>query len=164
MRCLALLLPATFLLYYGCSKPKKTEPQLPPLTHTGANVVAFKANGKVCTATSPNGSFNLFTHPIYAVVYGDSNAVISASGYNPDFILTIGSKYRFVLGTYKIENTPYSQGALFQNFGTDSTHTGSITYTYYDRNIVAGTFAFDAVNANDSVVHITDGRFDIRMN
>jgi len=46
-------------------------------------------------------------------------------------------------------------------FKTDSLHKGAVAVTFYDTNILAGTFWFDAVNENGQVIHVTDGRFDI---
>jgi len=156
-----LLLPGFLLLYCGCGKPE-TVLQLPPLTHTGANIIAFEINGKVFISSGASGKLSQFGPGVYYEVYGDSNAVISGTADNPGFLISMGSKYKFALGTYKIDTTPFSQGAVYDEFKTDSAHGGYITYTYYDGNILAGTFALDVVNANDSVIHITDGRFDIQ--
>ena len=146
----------------GCKKQASTPLQLPPATHVGANILACKVNGQVVNSKGAAGKMSQFGDGVYYVVSGDSNAVVHAtSSGNLPFSLDIGSKYRFALGTYKIEHTPYSSGAGFNSFVTDSTHGGYITYTYYDGNILAGTFSFDAVNANDSVIHITEGVFDI---
>ncbi|MEJ7683715.1 MAG: hypothetical protein WKG06_38815 [Segetibacter sp.] len=46
----------------------------------------------------------------------------------------------------------------------DSLHTGQVIITKYDaaNKIAAGTFNFTAQNVdNDSIIHITDGRFDV---
>jgi hypothetical protein len=64
------------------------------------------------------------------------------------------------VGVYKISNDftyPYE---------TDSLHTGQVTITRYDaaNKIAAGTFYFTAQNVdNDSIVHITNGRFDVKL-
>ena len=126
-------------------------------------MLACKINGQVVISRGAGGKMSLFGPGVYYAVYGDSNAVIGASSADVfPFHLFMGSKYKFALGTYKIDTTPYSQGAQFDEFGTTGNYGGTITYTYYDGNILAGTFAFDAVSANDSVIHITEGRFDIQ--
>jgi hypothetical protein len=48
-------------------------------------------------------------------------------------------------------------------YHTDSTHTGTVTVTHYTKTFTSGTFAFDAINGDGDVVHITDGRFDIQF-
>ncbi|MBC7553599.1 MAG: hypothetical protein H7257_06430 [Taibaiella sp.] len=97
------------------------------------------------------------------MIYYDSIAVIQATSPDePYFNLRMGGIFKRSLGTFPITRTPFSKGAVFDTFTTNSIYGGSITYTYYDGNILAGTFAFDAVSANGSVVHITEGRFDIQ--
>ena len=167
----AMLIPGavcallTCMLTSGCKKQVSTAPQLPPATHVGADIVACKVNGQIIISKGAGGKFSQFDPGVMYGVSGgpyDSSAIIfaTASGNLP-FTLEVCSKYKFALGTYKIERTPYSSGAYFNSFVTDSVHGGYITYTYYDGNILAGTFYFDAVDANDSVIHVTEGVFDI---
>ncbi|MBC7554119.1 MAG: hypothetical protein H7257_09075 [Taibaiella sp.] len=146
----------------SCNKPVVAPLQLPPETHTGADILAFKANGKIYISKGAGGKLSQFNAGVSYGVY-DSNAIIIASSRDASpFYMDISSKFSHSLGTFKIEPTPFSQGATFDTFKTNNIYSGSITYTYYDGNILAGTFAFDAVSANDSVVHITEGRFDIQ--
>ena len=49
-------------------------------------------------------------------------------------------------------------------YWTDSIITGQLTITHFDqqKQIVSGTFYFDAVEATSGdTVHVTDGRFDM---
>ncbi|MDB5191788.1 MAG: hypothetical protein JWQ96_1351 [Segetibacter sp.] len=51
-------------------------------------------------------------------------------------------------------------------YQTDSIHSGKVTITKYDINnkIASGTFYFTAKNINnDSLVQITEGRFDVKL-
>ena len=160
------------MLMSDCTKKPSTNSNssLPPATHIGANVVACYVNGKVFKASMY--SSNLFVRGVdYSM--GDSFVVIFATVLDPHYNIEMGSKYQTILGTYAIEQTPIMHGAEYDDFTnstlptgnntflTDSTHTGTITYTYYDGNILAGTFQFDAVNGAGQIAHITDGRFDI---
>jgi len=49
-------------------------------------------------------------------------------------------------------------------FHTSQNYTGELKITHHDLEnlIVSGTFWFDAVNENANVVHVTEGRFDIK--
>ncbi len=63
------------------------------------------------------------------------------------------------VGVYMI-----SKNYSYPTYETDSLHTGQVTISKYDaaNKIAAGTFYFTAQNVeNDSIVHITDGRFDV---
>jgi len=53
----------------------------------------------------------------------------------------------------------------FEFYYTTSQVTGQITIDFYDepRRIVAGRFAFDAVDKNGDTVKIRQGRFDMAI-
>jgi hypothetical protein len=91
---------------------------------------------------------------------------------SPRYDIEISFRYNDTLGTYPIiDKYPYfgyfwdytkSVSPNDSNqFSPDNTHTGTVTVSYNDGNIIAGTFAFDAVNRKGKVVHVTEGRFDI---
>ena len=164
------------LLFSECRKPDAKDgsiPQLPPATRTGANMLACKINGKIFTAYGAGGKMSQSGYGVLFAIYQDSTTFISATSQYPTMHIIIGTKYNFILGTYQITQTPFINGGEFDDytngtlplgtnqFNTNSTYGGSVTYTYFDGNILAGTFAFDAVNINDSVIHVTEGRFDI---
>ena len=50
----------------------------------------------------------------------------------------------------------------------DSLNTSELNITFYDtiNHIISGTFVLDVINRDceDSIMHITDGRFDVRYN
>ncbi|MBC7554120.1 MAG: hypothetical protein H7257_09080, partial [Taibaiella sp.] len=65
------------LLNISCKKPVSAPLQLPPETHTGADIVAFKVNGRVYICDNPGGKLSQFSAGVNYVVY-DTNAVVSA--------------------------------------------------------------------------------------
>ena len=161
-----ILFLAIYLIICGCNKGPET-PHLPPATHTGANILACKVNGQVYIATGHGGGWY---NGVIWYVYSDSAVVTAlgvASSYNtmgtPSFTMSMGSRFRG-LGTYPIVKTTISPGGGVYDTYYNSINTttgGSITYTYYDGYVLAGTFVFDASDSSGHVVHITEGRFDI---
>ncbi|WP_114778475.1 hypothetical protein [Botryobacter ruber] len=57
------------------------------------------------------------------------------------------------------------KGGVINEYRTDSIHQGGLHITRFDDNsqIIAGTFWFDAVNADGEKVEVREGRFDIRF-
>ena len=159
---------------FNCKKTENHPPELPPATHVGADFLACKINGKIFISKGAGGKFNQMGPGVVYIVAGDSTIYIDATTLNPHFEVTINSVYKFDLSTYQFGENHFKSGGEYDDdtngtiptginqFNTDKAHSGSVTITYYDGNILAGTFAFDAVNGNDSVVHITEGRFDIQ--
>lgn len=150
----------------------KYDRELPPLTHTGENVMACKVNGQVIIASeNANDIANAA-----AVKFSSSpdNDLVYIGGVfvSPRYDIEISFKYSDTLGVYPIiDKYPYFgyfwdyTKAISPNdsnqFQPDKTHTGSVHVMYNDGNIIAGTFAFDGINRKGKVVHITEGRFDI---
>jgi len=184
---LLILLFTTILLNINCKKQNIcTDPvcQIPPVTQTGANTFGCLVDGKPWTA---NTGLSFSVKPLYigaGYIDGkyflklsarqrqskegiDSNIDIFIEGANKKgvFLLNINdaigpriSTPISSVGVYRIsDNYTYP-------YETDSAHTGQVTITRYDaaNKIAAGTFYFTAQNVdNDSIVHITDGRFDV---
>ena len=134
-------------------------------------MVACYINGNAFISTGKRPVPNIFGEDgIIGIISGDSSVYISANSKSDRSIL-LQSRLDSI-GICKFGSDYYQNGALcylFTNgtmptgdvtYTTDSLHGGSITYTYYDRKILAGTFQFDAVNGNGVVIHVTDGRFD----
>lgn len=49
-------------------------------------------------------------------------------------------------------------------FNCDSIHTGKLKLLKLEKNLAAGTFEFTAINKESGkVIHVTDGRFDIKF-
>jgi hypothetical protein len=162
---LSLLLTASF-------QEEKKVKQLPPITHTGENIFACKVDGQLMIASENSsqviGEFGIkFSH-----AKANGLMYIQGSCTSPQYDIELSFQYADTIGTYPlVVNYPfytyfwdYSNSATpnaSNQYAPDATHTGSINVTYYDGNIIAGTFSFDAVNRKGQVVHITEGRFDI---
>ena len=161
------------LFILGCKK--EVNPiQLPLATHIGADVIGCKINNQVYVFSGAGLKFSQGnTGVIYYLAY---DSVFSCTGVtlNPHFNLQLNCTFQPTLGTQIIHpNSSAAWGAQFSffpgttmtnnsnTFFTDSLHNGTITFTYYDGIIIAGTFEFDAINGNDSVIHVTEGRFDL---
>ena len=159
----------SFLLLTSFIK-QRFEKELPPLTHTGENMMACKINGKVIIAgqnlTNAAGVVNFSSSPDKDLLY------ISCEITSPHYEIELSIDYDDTLGVYPIIcSYPYFgyfwdyTHSISPNdsnqFQPDISHPGSVTVTYNDGNIIAGTFAMEAVNRQGKVVHLTDGRFDI---
>ncbi|MEO6832839.1 MAG: DUF6252 family protein [Chitinophagaceae bacterium] len=180
MKCnlvVSILLFAICLIFPSCKKANTPDPlsQLPAATHSGANTLGCLVNGKAFLVNVGLANWN---HPLgvsFSPYDGYSWEIdgkpdsrhltirFNESGTNP----TIPSTFNLT--------TDYQSRAEFLNpldgtaingnneFVTNVSNTGEITISYYDGSVIAGTFNFDAANDSGVVVHITDGRFDIRQ-
>ena len=146
--------------------------ELPPITHTGENVMACRVNGLVIIASE--NSDDMASASTVKFSYAPDNELVYIAGVfvSPRYDLEISFKYEDTLGVYPIiDKYPYFgyfwdyTKAISPNdsnqFHPDKTHTGSVHVLYNDGKIISGTFAFDGINGKGKVVHITDGRFDI---
>ena len=162
---LSLLVLASFI------KPG-FDKDLPPLTHTGENMMACRVNGKVIIAgqnvMNASGSVRFSSAPDNDLLY------ISCEIPSPHYEIELSINYDDTLGVYPIINSYPYFGYFWDythsispndsnQFQPDKTHAGTVKVTYNDGSIIAGTFAMEAVNRRGKVVHITDGRFDIMV-
>ena len=185
---LLILLFTTILLNINCKKQNIcTDPvcQLPPATQTGANTFGCLVDGKPWTANTSD-AFSLEKLSVGSrIVNEDTFFIIRANrrhereGIDSDINLFIqGGNEQGVFPLKDNEaigprlSTPVGSVGVYQisknysypTYETDSVHTGQVTITKYDipNKIASGTFYFTAQNKeNDSVVHVTDGRFDV---
>ena len=161
----ALLILASFIKIGG-------ERDLPPITHTGENVMACRVNGKVIIASE--NSDDMASASTVKFSYSPDNELLYIAGVfaSPRYDVEISFKYEDSLGVYPILNQYPYFGYFWDytksispndsnQFHPDKVHTGSVNVLYNDGKIISGTFAFDGVNRKGKVVHITDGRFDI---
>ena len=172
MKNVTLLLSALVLLFCTSFQDEKKSKELPPVTHTGENVFACKVNGELMVAKENTsdviGNFGIkFSHArANGLIY------IEGSCTSPQYDIELSFGYQDTLGTYPlVMNYPfytffwdYSKSATpnaTNQYQTDSAHIGYINISYYDGTVIAGTFAFDAINRKGDVVHVTNGRFDI---
>jgi len=161
---------------FSCSK-KKLSPkeQLPPLTHTGAGTFGCLINGQFFKPKW-NGLWratlecHFVSHPSLPYSSLNINAENQHSYFNVLFRLqnpSIDSGSSFL---YSINN---DTGKVFAacgkaqwgrwEFQTDENSMGEFKITYLDivKRIISGTFWFDAYDSTGTVIHVTDGRFDI---
>jgi hypothetical protein len=187
---LLLVVIFTIVTAGSCKKeqPPCTDPicKLPPITQEGKNTFGCLVDGQAWTANTID-AFGL--KKIYAgfpvingVVYLNINANrrYKKEGINSDIDIYVANATG--LGTYTLNydnaigypaTRPSNSVASYKitdNFTfpyqTDSLNTGQLTITKYDvvNGIYAGTFQFTAQNINDgSLIHITDGRFDLKL-
>ncbi len=153
------------LLFFSTCNKASTEPELPPATHSGKNFIAFRVNGRAIVISGYRSL--VYKHSVGANCYYTLNNDLIIDGTTEDrlYRLKIYFKFNSVTGIYNIiDQYPYE--AFFSDYNmysVNSIHQGTINVDYFENGICSGIFAFDAVNTDDSVVHITDGRFDIVM-
>lgn len=174
------LLYVTILLLQSCL-PDKDQPKpadvLPPYTQQGANTIGCLVDGRVLV---PGFSMadkyfgwsaidNDFT--FYIDRDGERVAVgIWDGSLNDTGVYSLITKeiideridvfYRKEIGP----NQPW--GTPTRYYYTNNTHTGTLHIKFWDKekHIMAGTFFFDAIAKDSSVVKITNGRFDMIYN
>ncbi len=152
-------------MFSSCKKASK-ETLLPPATHSGNNIIAFKANGRPIVISGYRSL--VYKHTVGANCYytWNNDLIIDGTTEDRNYRLTIYFKFNNSIGKYDI-NDQYPYEAFFSDYSFYSVkakYNGTVTIDYFENGICSGTFAFDAVNGGDSVVHITDGRFDIEIN
>ncbi|MEO6832121.1 MAG: hypothetical protein ABI169_07960 [Chitinophagaceae bacterium] len=164
------------LVFPSCKKTSTPDPlsQLPAATHSGANTLGCLVNGKAFAVTGHSS----FSNPdgVDFIPYSSSSLGWLIKGNVSPAYLRIsfaGNLQNSKIGRYTIADI-FPFGGLYANpqngtailgnteFTTNAQNNGVITVSYYDSSIIAGTFSFDAANDSGVVVHITDGRFDIR--
>jgi len=171
---------------YGCKKQKPSNPidQLPPATDTGANTFGCLVNGQAVVIHHLFGdlspAFGCQYQLIYPTVSGYTLNVWGEDQQDGCHSKTVGvflDSVQLGQNTYTLNTGIDKQGnrghayiangcspLIFQTFWTDSTRIGQLTITHFDqqKQIVSGTFYFDAVEATSGdTVHVTDGRFDM---
>jgi hypothetical protein len=166
--CLLLVITASFV---AACKKNSTPLQLPAISHTGHNMIAYKVNGNIISL------YPSFTSDISFYPYGSGLTEITANTTAPPVCgITFNFQYFDSLGHYPISsfsNYPYggtftdnSNGSLTgtkynSTYFTDSIHSGIINVIFYNGTEMAGYFQFDAVNDSGVVILITEGRFDL---
>ena len=169
---LFLLFSVLVLTASSCHK-EEPEPDLVPITTTGANTMGFYVDGVPCNKKGEYGGINAFG--VSGGIRSNGVLRIFGSGGNPQNSITI----YFPLDSLNVENEYQLNKSLFHldevsfiedgflggnQYKTNSTHTGKIKLLKLENNMSAGTFYFDAINAETGkVIHVTDGRFDIKF-
>jgi len=153
--------------------------QLPEATQVGANTAGCLVNGEVllpqgvviganlvCFYQLINGEY------FFSLGYGD-NTNDPLKGINVfTSIIQLEEGETYILqnpddNTISGGGGEYSLFSSFSNpieYNTNSTYSGELTITRLDtsNSIISGTFWFDAVNTNDEVIEVREGRFDMQ--
>jgi hypothetical protein len=158
----------------SCKKKTPTIDDIVPITQNGENTFACKINGKIVYTLGHANSLSTDGVEVnfYPLFFG-----LKAITEEPrnDFYFEI--KYDGNLGSYpvlsRIGSYKYNT-SLYMDVnhsgnipgGTNTCQTvdstkGCITITKNNAKVFAGTFAFDMLAGDSSIVHITEGRFDI---
>lgn len=182
-----LLLFTALLVFVSCNKGDDPTPEpqiseidkLPPATQTGANKVGCLVNGKAFlpSGTRPGGGnpnpYCGYYHDNltlkFSIIRNENNTSIqgteSITIYNNNLILEEGKKY--ILRTNSSNNSGsyihYTNIVNPDSYETNKNNTGELHITKLDKkkNIISGTFWFDAVNEQGKKVEIREGRFDM---
>jgi hypothetical protein len=167
MRSLLLIL-SVLSVSIGCDNI------LPLPTKNGANTFGCKVNGSVLKTTKYN---LLRDNPLFARMT-DSSLYIAGNDYDSKLKISIRINKIYKKGDFIIDDKNCSGGVEDGNFPTkyyitNQKYTGSVQIKKFDKekNIVSGTFSFEAVRINNrvspnridstDVLKITNGRFDI---
>ncbi len=164
MRYYLFSLISLLLLAGGCKKTPQ-EPDLPPATQTGAYTFGCKINGKVWV---PKGGL---LHPVFDGGYYQNNLYLIAQRLGDDhssitmnFLDSVKAPGKYIIkeGADGRQTGRHFDGT--RSYLADTAGSGVLTLTKLDtvNLIVSGTFYFTATNDSGDIVHITDGRFDIK--
>jgi hypothetical protein len=162
---LLLLFTALLTMNVHCEKDETTPPdQLPPYTQTGANTLGCLVNGRV---------FIPREHDLTGKYFGwyDDDLTLYIDRNGERVYIGIWDKTVTDTGAYDLtyvnaQKNVFYLPAFGGGFRTNPLHTGKLHIQYWDKqkHIMAGTFYFDAIGDDSSIVHITDGRFDMIYN
>lgn len=186
MRNLALPILAIFtliLLSIACKKhviqPQSELSKLPPATQTGANTFGCLVNGQAFTPQDKS----IFEGPVlqcnyiytaggyyFTLLVGNKNSDNSVTGVNIETdSLAISEGQNIPLKIYSSGNAQGSYVVYYNTGGqnayeTNNAVTGQLIITKFDaiKQIVSGTFYFDAINDKGDIMKITNGRFDMQ--
>ncbi len=182
---ITVLLFLSVLLCYGssCKKQPDALPQaeidkLPAATQTGANTFGCLVNGQAFLPHSSSfltGSYQcnyIYTNGGYYLTVKASND--SNNDYNVALVLgttmlDIHEGQTLKLEGYNVIGKAFGSYGIITgsvlSYETSSFVTGQLYISKFDqiKQIVSGTFSFNAVNASKpDTIHITDGRFDMK--
>ena len=145
---------------------KQSQPALPPPSHTGKNIFACSVNGGTFSTEGLVQFGGFFNNGIMCYVDADSNLDIKAIAWD-ERSMSIGGKFHGV-GSYPVDSSYPTPAGAFSAYYSDTglssyrAFQGTVNITYYDGNIVAGTFFFSACKTGN-VVHATNGEFDVML-
>ena len=163
------------ILFTSCSK----DDELTEIKYNGYGGISSKINGVV-------------VKPIGGGIYGNTDCRIDFENGVPFFsvsyfnmnnnifksirMVAINVPYENMTGqTYSLKSEQNSESYAQYNlnvdfndnfYNTNSIQNGELKILFHDRqkNIIGGTFWFDAINSNGEIIKVTDGRFDMFIN
>ncbi|MDX2250049.1 MAG: DUF6252 family protein [Bacteroidia bacterium] len=169
MKVMCFFLPLLFLT--GCDLLGPVTRKLPPETQEGADTFGALVDG---VAWRPDADGQLFPLPLAAsysglprglIIYAINRAEDSGFYFSQSTVIRQEGTYPLIHDSNHFWAHFRIGEKMYHPVGTDG---GFITITKLDTveiGFVSGTFFFDAVNKEDStdIIHITDGRFDVRF-
>ena len=184
------LLLLILLLLGACRKDKKTPAiTLPPYTEVGANTFGCMIDGKVFVPKSDHWMINKIKAGYQNLFLGNGEIGFVLSALNTDWgnnIVFNGvfnearpmEEKTYPLGYYNgsyhknpviIEDSIYVRYYTEEGLDADAyvckppNYVGELTIKHFDleKQIMSGTFWFDAVDTFGNVVEVRDGRFDV---
>ena len=177
-----ILLPILFgaLVLVACKKdpppPDASTVIMPPLTHQGLNTFGCYVNGKLFVANEGESVWSLppvsgdFDEEDGSFIIQGSRQYDTLSDYIyilSDITAGVG-EYDFKVNEDGILGYSGIIGPKCEYFYKDIPNLGKLTITHLDeeKNIISGSFYMNLINddceESDTLMKITDGRFDMR--
>jgi len=154
------LLVLCSLTFSNCKK-KEQQPDLPPITITGENTFGCYIDGEPYAIFEGTPNPWKLTWTKFSNRFTDSMLFVQISNEDPVWGFYIKIKNFGQIGAFESKNYPFK--SRFFDFYTNQDHflTVEITKAIPNQHY-AGTFSGEMINGDGKVIHITDGRFDIK--
>jgi hypothetical protein len=178
-----ILIPAIFIILFACCKKKDTTPKLPDATQTGANTFGCKVNGELAYTNrympsligiegveyslSPNGRVNLSCitknprRDFWIVFQLDDLTSILGTHNANKYVLSGYSTLDLSNGGTLFGSAYYVANDSLPATVTITKFSGKVSKGAVAGDIFSGTFDIQMRNANGTIAHLTEGRFDI---
>jgi hypothetical protein len=147
----------------ACSKQKD---ELPPITHEGKNILAFKISDDVYyTYGEKSRGMGSGDFHWVSVALGDSTyGSLSAKGFhgNESFALFAQLKKPFANTRFILDGIDNSASLSSDDKGLLEKADGYVQFNYISPTVVAGIFDITFSNGTNKV-HLTEGRFDAKQ-
>ena len=169
---LVVLVLAFFIIPASSCHKEEPEPDLVPITTTGANTMGFYVDGVVCNKIGKYGGLSAYgvigglSAEMVLYVFGGGgepkNSVtiyVPTNGCEINYPYSLNKSILFYHEAVFVDDAPLGGNMYF----TDSLHNGTISLLRCDQNVISGTFEFNAIHKETGkVIYVTDGRFDIK--
>ena len=175
---LTSLLFILLLITFSCSKEDDCDNPvdcLPPATQTGANTAGCLVNGQVFLPAGQSlgsGSILQAQYVFHNDQYIFGLSIRDRTGTHNEMVAVETKMDQLFSGeTYQLKscsehsNTGFYLigGGLIDGYVTTEQITGELKITPLDeaKKIISGTFWFDAINDDNEIVQVREGRFDV---